>query len=97
MWPSVAYIVEERRLGSAYSLMTLCQQVGVAAVPWSIGRANDALGAGPARPEGYVAMIWILTVLASFGLLFAFLLWTSERGRSAHGLETITTRDRASG
>jgi MFS family permease len=96
MWPSVAYIVEARRLGSAYSLMTLCQQVGVAAVPWLLGRANDALGAGPARPEGYVAMIWILTALASFGLLFAFLLWNTERGRGAHGLETLTTRDRAS-
>jgi MFS family permease len=96
MWPSVAYIVEARRLGSAYSLMTLCQQVGVAAVPWLLGRANDALGAGAARPEGYGAMIWILTALASFGLLFAFLLWNTERGRGAHGLETITTSHRAS-
>ena len=92
MWPSVAYIVEQKRLGSAYSLMTLCQQLGVAAVPWLIGRANDAFGAGPARPEGYNAMIWILTGLASFGLLFAFLLWRAERGPQAHGLETITVK-----
>lgn len=91
MWPSVAYIVEERRLGSAYALMTLCQQLGVAAVPWLIGRANDALGAGPANPGGYAAMIWILTGLASAGLLFAFLLWRVERSPRAHGLETITT------
>lgn len=91
MWPSVAYIVAQRRLGSAYALMTLCQQVGVAAVPWLIGRANDTLGAGPANPDGYNAMIWILTGLASVGLLFAFLLWQTERGPRAHGLETITT------
>jgi MFS family permease len=89
MWPSVAYIVDERRLGSAYSLMTLCQQVGVAAVPWLIGRANDRFGAGPAHPEGYAAMIWILTALASLGLLFAVLLWRTERGPGGHGLETI--------
>jgi MFS family permease len=92
MWPSVAYIVEQKRLGSAYALMTLCQQIGVAAVPWLIGRANDASGAGPARPEGYNGMIWILTGLASSGLLFAFLLWRTERGPQPHGLETITAK-----
>lgn len=92
MWPSVAYIVQERRLGSAYALMTLCQQLGVAAVPWMIGRTNDAFGAGPDTPAGYNGMIWILTSLASVGLLFSFLLWRTERGPQAHGLETITTR-----
>jgi MFS family permease len=92
MWPSVAYIVEQKRLGSAYSLMTFCQQLGVAAVPWLIGRANDTFGAGAAQPEGYNAMIWILTALASGGLLFAFLLWRTERGAHAHGLETITAK-----
>jgi MFS family permease len=95
MWPSVAYIVEQRRLGSAYALMTLCQQVGVAAVPWFIGRANDTFGASPANPGGYAAMIWILTALASLGLLFSFLLWRTERGPGAHGLETITTASAA--
>jgi MFS family permease len=90
MWPSVAYIVDQKRLGSAYALMTLCQQLGVAAVPWLIGRANDAFGAGPARPEGYNGMIWILTGLTSAGLVFAILLWRVERGPQSHGLETIT-------
>jgi hypothetical protein len=37
-------------------------------------------------------MIWILTALASAGLFFAFMLWRTERGPHAHGLETITTR-----
>ena len=37
MWPSVAYIVRESRLGAAYSMMTLCQQVGVALVPLAVG------------------------------------------------------------
>ena len=95
MWPSVAYIVEQKRLGSAYSLMTLCQQLGVAAVPWLIGRSNDALGAGATHPQGYNGMIWILTGLASVGLLFAFLLWRTERGPRAHGLETITVKGSA--
>jgi hypothetical protein len=40
-------------------------------------------------------MIWILTGLASLGLLFSVLLWRTERGPHAHGLETITTRQSA--
>ena len=90
MWPSVAYIVEERRLGSGYALMTLCQQVGVAVVPWLIGRSNDVLGAGAANPAGYAGMIGILTALSTLGVVFALLLWRVERGAAAHGLETIT-------
>ena len=54
MWPSVAYIVEEKRLGTAYALMTLVQQIGVAGMNWLIGRANDAGGASAANPGGYV-------------------------------------------
>jgi MFS family permease len=90
MWPSVAYIVEQRRLGSAYSLMTLCQQIGMAAVPWLIGVLNDAYAAGPENPAGYAAGMWLFTALASLGLVFSFLLWRTERGPHAHGLETIT-------
>ena len=29
MWPSVALIVEERRLGTAYGLMTMIQNIGL--------------------------------------------------------------------
>lgn len=92
MWPSVAYIVDEKRLGSGYSLMTLCQQLGMAAIPWLIGFTNDAFNAGPENPEGYAAGMWIFTALASLGLLFSFLLWKTEKGPHGHGLETITTK-----
>jgi len=95
MWPAVAYIVEQKRLGSAYSLMTLCQQVGMATIPWLIGVTNDAYGAGPANPEGYTAGMWIFTGLAFLGLLFSFLLWRNERGAQSHGLETITMKSSA--
>lgn len=92
MWPSVAYIVEEKRLGSAYSLMTLCQQVGMALVPWLIGVMNDAFTAGPDNPDGYAPGMWLFTALSSLGLLFSFLLWKAERGPGKHGLEEITTK-----
>ena len=92
MWPSVAYIVPQQRLGSAYAMMTLCQQVAMAAIPWVIGRTNDLFEAGPTNPAGYAPGMWIFTGLASLGLLFSFLLWKTERGPSGHGLETITVK-----
>jgi MFS family permease len=90
MWPSVAYIVEERRLGTAYAVMTLVQQIGVAAMNWLIGRTNDAFGAAAANPAGYVPMMWIFSTLGFLALGFAFLLHRRETGPHAHGLETIT-------
>lgn len=89
MWPSVAYMIEQRRLGSAYALMTFCQQIGMAAVPWAIGRLNDVNQAGAANPAGYNPGLWLFTALASLGLVFSFLLWRVERGPNSHGLETI--------
>jgi MFS family permease len=89
LWPSVAYLVDEKRLGTAYALMTLCQQVGWAAMAWAIGKVNDVSGAGPANPEGYISGMWIFAALGFMGLLFSFLLWRSEKGPHAHGLETI--------
>ena len=92
MWPSVAYIVREGRLGAAYSMMTLCQQVGVALVPLAVGRLNSAFGAGPAHPAGYAPGMWFYTALAALGLLFSWLLWRAERGPGAHGLEYSSGR-----
>ncbi len=92
MWPSVAYIVPERRLGTAYALMTLIQQVGVAGMNWGIGRTNDAFGASVANPLGYAPGMWMFSILGVLGLLFAVLLRRVETGPNAHGLETITVR-----
>jgi MFS family permease len=94
MWPAVAYIIEQRRLGSAYAMMTLCQQLGMAAIPWLIGWTNDAFQAGPENPAGYAPGMWIFTALASLGLLFSYLLWRTEKGPGGHGLETITVKRR---
>lgn len=95
MWPSVAYIVEERRLGSAYALMTVCQQLGWAAVPLVVGSLNDLGQAGPDNPAGYAGGMWFYTALSSLGLFFAWRLWVAERGPGSHGLETITVRRQA--
>lgn len=90
MWPSVAYIVDEKRLGTAYALMTLVQQIGVAFMNWMIGRANDVSGASELNPAGYVPGLWIFSVLGLLGFAFAWWLRREETGPNAHGLETIT-------
>ena len=89
MWPAVAYIVPENRLGTGYAVMTLVQQLGVAGMNWLIGRTNDANQASAANPEGYVPMMWIFSVLGILGLIFAVMLRREETGPNAHGLETI--------
>lgn len=89
MWPAVAYLVDERRLGTAYAVMTLVQQIGVAAMNWIIGRTNDAFGASAANPLGYAPGMWIFSILGFLGLTFAILLRRTETGPDAHGLETI--------
>jgi len=89
MWPSVAYVVEENKLGTAYGLMTLIQNVGLAGFNLIIGWANDYAGATAANPAGYNLGMWIFSSLGFFGVLFAWLLRRNEAGPNAHGLETI--------
>lgn len=91
MWPSVAYIVEQSRLGTAYALMTLFQQIGFFILNLLIGRANDYAKAGLENPGGYAPGMWIFSVLGFIGLTLAILLRVRETGPHGHGLETITT------
>ena len=94
MWPSVAYIVEPKRLGTAFALMTLIEQVGFFALNLLIGKANDYGHAGLGNIEGYRPGLLIFSVLGFVGLTFAILLRIRETGPHGHGLETITTRNR---
>jgi len=91
LWPSVAYIVDERRLGTAYSLMTLLQQIGWGAMNWLIGWSNDHWHAGVNNPSGYTPGMWIFSILGFMGLFFSYMLRRAETGPKAHGLETIKT------
>jgi len=87
MWPSVAYIVDSKRLGTAYSVMTLIQQIGLFGINWLIGSVNDVAGASAANPAGYNYGMWIFSSLGFLALFFAFMLRMSEKGKSGHGLE----------
>lgn len=92
IWPSVAYIVNPKALGTALGLMTMVQNIGMASVNYFLGLANDTAHAGETNPAGYFPMLHILTALASLGVVFAILLRRRETGPHGHGLETITTR-----
>ena len=90
MWPSVAYIVDQSKLGTAYGLMTMIQNIGLAGFNLLIGWANDHWQASAANPTGYQPGMWMFSVLGFVALFFAFLLRRQESGPQAHGLETIT-------
>ena len=80
MWPSVSLIVESKRLGTAYGLMTMIQNIGLFGFNLLIGFANDFSHAGPSNPAGYNTGMWIFSTLGFFGLLFAFLLRNTQAG-----------------
>jgi MFS family permease len=81
MWPSVALIVDQERLGTAYGLMTMIQNIGLAGFNLLIGFANDVSG-------GYTLGMWIFSSLGFFGMVFAWLLRKSDlkygEGRLEH-------------
>ncbi|MBI3645488.1 MAG: MFS transporter [Acidobacteriales bacterium] len=74
MWPSVAYVVDQSRLGTAYALMTMIQQIGFFMLNLLIGRANDYSHAGLDNAGGYALGMWIFSILGFVGLTFAILL-----------------------
>ena len=90
LWPAVTYLVPEARLGSAYALMTFCQQVGWAGMSWGLGLLKDGSHASATNPAGWNPVILSLGALATLGFVFSFLLWRSERGPKSHGLEAVT-------
>jgi predicted MFS family arabinose efflux permease len=96
IWPSVAYIVDQKSLGTALGLMTMIQNIGMASLNYLLGWANDRSHAGSANPAGYHLMLQMLTGMAGLAVVFAVLLRVRETGPRAHGLETITARGQGS-
>jgi MFS family permease len=89
LWPSIPYLVGERRLGTALGLMTMLQNVGLTAINLAAGGLNDWGGAGAANPDGYRPMLWMFAALSLAGLVFSALLRRREAGPHGHGLETV--------
>ncbi len=67
MWPSIPLIVEERFQGSAYGLMTMVQNLGLALFPFLNGKLRDVT-------HTYTASMIMFACLGFVGLIFAYLL-----------------------
>ncbi len=94
MWPSVAKIVKENKLGTAYGLMFSIQNLGLWAFPMLIGWVLDIANPG-VTPEAieagtmhydYTWPILMLAALGLFGIVFALLLKRADK-TSGYGLE----------
>ena len=72
IWPSIALIVEEQRVGTAYGLMTAIQNLGLLAFPYLNGQLRDAT-------HGYTASQVMFAGLGFAGLIFAVLLLAADR------------------
>jgi MFS family permease len=89
IWPSVAYLVDEQRLGTAYGLSFMIQNIGLTVFNIAAGALNDWGGAAAGNPAGYRPMLWMFTVLSLAAVLFALMLQRRETGPQGHGLETV--------
>jgi MFS family permease len=89
LWPAVPLLVTSGRLGTAYGLMTMLQNIGLMVVNVAAGALNDANGAGPENPAGYRPMLWLFFALSLFGFVFAAALRARETSPRGHGLEEV--------
>ena len=94
MWPSVAKIVDEKRIGSAFGTMFAIQNLGLWAFPLLIGIVLDKTNPG-VRPEdvanglasyNYDYAILMLAFLGVLGVVFALLLKREDK-KAGYGLE----------
>jgi MFS family permease len=72
MWPSVPLVVDEKRVGTAFGLMTAIQNIGLGLFPYLNGKLRDLTGS-------YTATQIMFSGLGIAGLIFAFLLLRSDK------------------
>jgi MFS family permease len=88
MWPSVAKIIPQKQLGSAFSLIFYVQNWGLMGVPMLIGWVIDRYARLPGEAPAYDYTV-PMAVFALFGLLAIFFsLWLkAEDKKKGYGLE----------
>jgi MFS family permease len=79
MWPSIPLIVRKETVGTAFGLMTMIQNIGLALFPFLNGKMRDIT-------HSYTATQIMFASLGVFGLIFSVLLKNSDR-RHRHVLE----------
>jgi len=94
MWPSVAKIIPEKQLGTAYSLIFWIQNWGLMGVPYLIGvvldKTNPGVAAAKAAGEtisyNYTAPMLIFTAFGVLAVLVAIMLKAEDK-KKGYGLE----------
>lgn len=94
MWPSVAKIIPQQKLGTAYALIFWVQNIGLANAPLLIGWVLDRYcktGEGPTLNYDYTLPMLIFMCLGGVALVFGFLL-KAENKKKGYGLEEPNIR-----
>ena len=81
MWPSIPLIVEKNRVGTAFGLMTMIQNFGLALFPWLNGLLRD-------MTQTYTASMVMFSMLGLVGLTFSILLLRADK-REGRRLESV--------
>lgn len=79
MWPSIPMIVSKERVGTAFGLMTMIQNIGLGLFPYLNGRLRDVT-------QSYTASMIMFAGLGVVGLIFALLLKRAD-GKAGNVLE----------
>jgi hypothetical protein len=99
MWPSVARIVPENRLGTAYASMFTVQNWGLGLFFWGIGAVLDlanktnivAIRAGK-MPYDYTIPIFVLVICGMVSIFLAFKLKQADK-KQGYGLELPSVKN----
>jgi len=95
LWPAVPRIVDEKRVGTAYGIMTWIQSLGLLLFPYLAGRITDLTNRGitaemlesGSKNLNYTYTVLMFACLGVAGLAFAFLLKREDRQRFHNILE----------
>ncbi len=86
MWPSVPKIVPESRLGSAYAMIFMIQNVGLMSFPMLLGWVLDSTNQGNTGALDYSYAMMLMVACGVVALFFAFMLKAVDK-RNGYGLD----------
>ncbi|MEL7589612.1 MAG: MFS transporter [Prolixibacteraceae bacterium] len=94
MWPSVAKIIPEKQLGSAYALIFWVQNIGLWGIPLLIGivldKTNPGIAAAKQAGESVsynYTLTWTIFVILTVAAFLVALMLKAENRRKGYGLE----------
>jgi len=95
LWPAVPRVVDEKRVGTAYGIMTWIQSLGILIFPYLAGRITDLSNKGITADmlkRGDAALDYTNTslmfaALGIIGFLFALFLKREDSKKAGFGLQ----------